>query len=135
MVQLGRKVGARTGSDLPPFIKASDLDAGNPWRKVVLTSISPAKTKIKKTDFWWVVFRDVDGKWVHRQAYFFESKLTQIFAVFGIYDGIDDTAEVEGRELWINLAKDDQGDKGVFVKVAGYSADDPRSGTSIEVPF
>ena len=119
------------GGDSPPFIEADDLQGMRPWQNVSVVSIKRDMTNKDDDEkesrrFYWVVYRQVDGEFVHRQAYWGDTPLYRLLKVFDIHEGIDDDLEVRGKELWIKLVVDKRKNaEKDYVKVVGHRTENP----------
>lgn len=129
--------GARSGqakTDRAPFLDAVDVPKLPMWNNVAIVSVKEDLTK-KDKPFLWIMYRQVDGQWVHRQAYFRSQQLYPLLTLFDIHDGIKDSEEVVGKKLWVNFDTEKwKGSDQSRARIIGYSLE-KQSGPQSDVPF
>lgn len=117
----------RYGKDSTPFIDAEMLKKIESWQNVSITS---AKDDFTKNDVpvFYIMFRELSGKFVHRQAFFEDRQLNRVLHLFDLDEGIDDDAEILGKELWVKfISHQPKGSDREFVKAVAFRLEHPTS--------
>ena len=130
----GARQGEVAGADRASFLEGGDVKDLPPWNHVHILSFKE-DTTVKGKPMCYVMYRQAQNMWVHRQAYFSSSQLYKLLKLFDIHDGIEDGDEIRGKELWVqfDVEKTKKSDR-VFPKIVAYSLDDPN-GRNGNVPF